>query len=128
MQLTRTVENCYLVGCIEQNLKSVFNFREAANVYLNTNFLHYLQQFAVINPEDWPAEFYQRELACKEQFQTDALRNICPSMAPLHISLNSQEHVRKHIIPFQQFYCFIFGKQLARKSLPWRVTLMRELL
>ena len=128
LRQSRGVENSHLIDCIELPLKSVHNFHQAANVYLNSPLALYLQEYVVVTPGDWPAQFYHRQIAYNEAFQPDCLRIIIPSMGPLHISLNSQEHVvRKHIIFFQKMHRALFGKELANKPRPWRVTLLLEL-
>ena len=124
----RGVQNSLLIDCVEQPLKSVFNFREAANVFLQTPLAEYLDKYCVVTPGDWPAQFYNRQIALNDQFQPECLRNIVPSMGPLHISLNSQEHVvRKHILFFKKLHRALFNRELANKPRPWRVTLLLEL-
>ena len=126
---TRGAQNSHLIDCVQQPLKSVRNFHAVSHIYLGTALSDYLQKYAVLTPGDWPAQFYNRQLAYNEIYKPAMLRNIVPSMGPLHISLNSQEHVvRKHINFFKKFYQCVFGKQLANKPRPWRVTLLLELL
>ena len=128
MRQRRGVVNCHLIDCIEQPLKSVHHFRQVANVYLDTALANYLEKYVIVTPGDWPAQFYNRQLAYNEQFEPNCLRNIMPSMGPLHISLNSQEHVvRKHIAFFRKLHVALFAKDLAHKPRPWRVTLLLEL-
>ena len=116
------------MDCIEQPLKNVSIFREAADVYLNTPLSNYLEKYVVLAPGDWPAQFYTRQIACNDVFQPDCPRHITPSMGPLHIVLNSQEHVvRKHILYFKRMNDSLFGKELAAKPRHRRVTLLLEL-
>lgn len=129
LRRTRGLANTHLVDCVEQPLKSVANFRQAGDVFLNTPLADYLEKYAVLTPGDWPAQFYHRQIAYNNIFQPECLRNISPSIGPLHISLNSQEHVvRKHITLFRRLHHFLFAKPLANKPRPWRVTLLLELL
>ena len=128
IRLVRGVGNAYLIDCVEQDLKSLTNFGQATQIYLNTPLDEYLRHFNVLIPGDWPSQFYQRQLAYNAELHSP-LRNTTPTMGPLHVSLNAQENVvRKFIIFFQRFYHRLFNKQLPLKPKPWRVTLLLELL
>ena len=86
---TRGAQNSHLIDCVQQHLKSVRNFHAVSHIYLGTALSDYLQKYAVLTPGDWPAQFYNRQLAYNEIYKPAMLRNIAPSMGPLHISLNS---------------------------------------
>ena len=100
-------------------------------MYLATPLQEYLQPFDILIPGDWPSQFYQRQLAYNEPPGDlgAPFKNTVATMGPLHVSLNGQENVvLKFIDFFKPFYHHLFGKQLANKPEPWRITLMLELL
>ena len=86
-------------------------------------FKKYLKKFVVVQPGDWPSQFYGRQIIYEyvtrqtQNFQINAgsstsnnptmpcppqlnvpapsITSIVPTMGPLHISLNSREHIFK---------------------------------
>ena len=124
----RAVANAHLIDCTQQTLKSLTDYRNAANVYLHTALQEYLQQYQLLIPGDWPSQFHQRQLYNNEP-QDSLLRNTTAMMGPLHVSLNAQENVvLKFINFFSAIYRHLFNRQLAKKPKPWRITLLLELL
>ena len=95
----RSVQNAHVIDCVPHQLKSLANYRGAANIYLATPLREYLKEHALIIPGDWPSQFCQRQLAYNE-FDASPLRNTTPTMGPLHVSLNAQENVIKKFIIF----------------------------
>ena len=106
----------------------------------------YLKKFIVIQPGDWPCQFYCRQLVyeCLAQHQKSMLSSECPTensnpsiqqipamaslvptMGPLHISLNSREDIFKTFQPFfQQVYNYMFpSSKLAVSPKPCRINL-----
>ena len=128
IRLVCGVRNAYLIDCVEQDLKSLTNFGQASQIYLNTPLDEYLRHFNVLIPGDWPSQFYQWQLAYTAELHSP-LCSKTPTMGPLHVSLTAQENVvRKFIIFFQRFYHHLFNTQLPLKPKPWRVTLLLQLL
>ena len=112
----------------------------------------YLKKFVVIQPGDWPAQFFGRQIVYQSLLQHDKFKastpgqkthssttsqvndnfppmtSIIPTMGPLHISLNSREHVFETFKPlFKTVYTYLFPNcQLADKPKPWRINLILE--
>jgi len=78
---------------------------------------------------DWPGQLFVR----KALYMKPPLRNIepfLPILGPLHLSLNSREHVfLVHYSFFEKLFHFVFGfsKTLAKKPRLWRINLILEL-
>ena len=58
----RTMENLQLVNFIELQLKSTEGFAAAIDVALASGLKQYLKKFVVVQPGDWPCQFYCRQL------------------------------------------------------------------
>ena len=136
--------NLHLVEFAELRLKSMNDFEAAYDIVLSTGLAKYMQKFVLLQPGDWPCQFYCRQIIyhCLGKFhrsssqpintlqetlftssdhsfysyptgnyvcnttretmsqQPSILSIIVPTIGPLHISLNSREHIVK---PFLQF-------------------------
>jgi len=172
----RKMENLHLLDFIELRLKSKNDFEAAYDVIMSTGMADYMQQFVVIQPGDWPCQFYCRQIIyqCLQKqnlfnsgpnyrchtpddhsysFQsphsseniqatnftatventpsssTPAILSIVPSIGPLHISLNSREHIVTTFHPFfKLIYETLFPRSiLANNPKPWRVSLLLEI-
>ena len=108
----------------------------------------YLKQFLVIQPGDWLAQFFCRQLVYTSLQQENKVHSapqkspltstvdanptpvtsLIPIMEPLPISLNSREHVFETFKPFlKSVYSYLFsGSRLAEKPKPWRINLVLE--
>ncbi len=159
----RTMENLQLVNFMEPQLKSKEGFAAAIDIALASGLKQYLKKFVVVQPGDWPCQFYCRQLIydqlplptketkkqvvtsnnfCDHSYMskptsstdpdnylpTAALCSIVPTMGPLHISLNSREHVFVTFRPFfEKVYSHLFPKsKLARLPKAWRINLILE--
>ena len=147
--LMRTMEDLHLIDFVELQLKSKDGLAKAYEIALSSGLAAYLQKFMVIQPGDWPCQFYCRQLVyeCLAQHQKSILSSECPTensnptiqqipamaslvptMGPLHISLNSREDIFKTFQPFfQQVYKYMFpNSKLAASPKPWRINLILE--
>ena len=158
----RTMENLHLVNFFELQLKSKEGFAAAIDIAMGSGLKQYLKKFVVVQPGDWPCQFYCRQIiydqlpiptkekqnpvsACESNLcdhnyvskptsstipdrypSVAALCSIVPTMGPLHISLNSREHVFVTFRPFfEKVYKHLFPKStLARLSKAWRINLI----
>ena len=96
---------------------------------MSSGFETYLKQFLVIQPGDWPAQFFCRQLVYQSLHQQSnahkvsqesspsisvvnenllPVTSLIPTMGPLHISLNSREHVFETFKPFSKPSTAIF--------------------
>lgn len=135
----RKMEDLYLVDFVELSLKSHEDFAAAYDVVFSTSLKDYMEKFVVLQPGDWPCQFYCRQIVYKclqkytasnpplycdpcynldhtysyphhgtvlsssSQSDTSAqpsLLSILPTIGPLHISLNSREHIVTTFHPF----------------------------
>ena len=91
---------------------------------------HHLDGYIVLIVADWPGQLFIRKIL----YTKTPLREIesfLPMLGPLHISLNSREQVLLvHHSFFEKLFHFVFGehKKLAKKSRPWRINLILELI
>ncbi len=116
-----------------------------------------MKKFVVLQPGDWPSQFYGRQIIYEhvtrqtQRFQVNSgsstsnrptmpcppplnvpapsITSVVPIMGPLHISLNSREHIFMSFKPFfKKVYSYIFsGCKLAETPKPWRINLILEL-
>ena len=89
MRPMRLMDGCKLVDCIELPLKSYADFVTAIKVILENGLSDYLESFVVPFIEDWPAQFYVRQMVYDEDNHLDNIISFC---GPLHISLNPNPH------------------------------------
>ena len=165
VRLMRKMDDLYLLNFIELELKSVEDFAAAHDIAMETQLKQYMKKFVVIQPGDWPAQFYTRQTVYQSlpqqsnRFQVNPSLNnlddhsysmfkagntldnlsttaqvnkpssaVIPTMGPLHISLNSREHVFCSFYPFfKNIYEHLFPRcKLAEKPKPWRITMLLE--
>ena len=143
----RIMDDLHLADFVELQLKSKHDFDAAYDVALSAALGDYVR-FVVIQPVDWPCQFYCRQIIyrCLKKFRrhnpergdfpadlnmvvshnhssysfpsttaytvncfTDnmtsqpSLLSIVPTIGPLHISLNSREHVVSSLHPFFKY-------------------------
>ena len=60
----RQMQDVHLVDFVELTLKSKDDFDAAFDIVLSTNLLEYLylKHFLLLQPGDWPAQFYSRQI------------------------------------------------------------------
>ncbi|CAB3998876.1 Hypothetical predicted protein [Paramuricea clavata] len=143
------MEDLHLIDFVELELKSKGGFSKAYDIAMSSGLEKYLTKFLVIQPGDWPCQFYCRQLVYQSlprhskaststqehQSSTDMVKgnfppvtSLIPTMGPLHISLNSREHVFETFKPFfKTVYNDLFpSSKLADKPKPWRINLILE--
>lgn len=166
----RSMEDLHLLNFFELQLKSKEGFATAYDIALSTGLKQYLKRFVVLQPGDWPSQFYSRQIiyeglsvssiANNQQSQKQNMNptqletehpyyvnnrpvmklphslpnppcytGIIPHIGPLHISLNSREHVFIVFKPFfRKVYAYLFPRsKLAEKPKPWRINLILEI-
>ena len=57
------MDSCQLIDSIELSLNSLGNFYTALGHALQNGLDEYLKKYLVINPADWQAQFYTRQIA-----------------------------------------------------------------
>ena len=168
----RKMDNLHLLDFVELRLKSIHDFEAAYDIVLSTGLAAYMRKFVLLQPGDWPCQFYCRQIIyqCLNKFsscapgltsalqehpricddhssysyptdshihttipgstnQQPSILSIVPTIGPLHISLNSREHIVNSFHPFfKSVYQAIFpSSKLADKPKPWRVSLILEI-
>jgi hypothetical protein len=90
---------------------------------------------------DWPVQLFIRKALAQLHAQTTSnahpqsaipqeIQSFMPMLGPLHVSLNSREHVMLvHHCFLEKMFHSVFGKnkKLAKKPKPWRINLLLEL-
>lgn len=168
----RKMDNLYLLDFIELRLKSKDDFDAAYDVVMSTGLANYTKEFVVLQPGDWPCQFYCRQNIYQylkkfnpgsstppehsspfppddhsaysyssardsgfandnihDNIQQPSFLSIIPTIGPLHISLNSREHIVNSFHPFfKLIYERVFPKsKLAANPKPWRISLLLEI-
>lgn len=165
----RKMEDLHLIDFVELRLKCKNDFEAAYDIVLGSGLAEYIKKFVLIQPGDWPCQFYCRQIIYSslqkhiqnykitspvhDQFSnvdhsycfTDtsdsvpssnnsssvqpSILSIVPTIGPLHISLNSREHIVSAYHPFfKTVYEKIFPKsKLPDTPKPWRISLMLEI-
>ena len=130
-RVMRKIDHCKLLDEIKLPLKNFTNFLHAINHANENGLSDYLQSFLCPQPEDWPSQYYVRQIQYNlPDTLPPHLKNIIPFIGPLHIQLNSRESVcLLNINFFQRAYSFIFGerKALSKKPKAWRISLIEEI-
>ena len=176
----RKMDDVHLVDFIELELKGKEPFGIAYDVALASGLKSYLKKFVVLQPGDWPAQFYCRQLVYENPYmyrkkcqpipndesieeseennnlnrvddhtymyshnvrseQTASnysirkplspLASVVPMIDPLHVSLNSKEHIMLSFWPFfKKVYEQLFpNTNLPDKPKPWQINLILEI-
>ena len=107
----RTMDDLHLIDFVELQLKSKDGFSQTCNIVMSSGLAAYLKKFIIIQPGDWPCQFYCRLLVyeslsqCQDStndkehvsstsiVKNPAVTSLIPTMGPLHISLNSREDI-----------------------------------
>lgn len=129
-----------LVGFKEQHLHSMQDYLNALQMILTVSRnSKCLEKHVAPIVADWPGQLFIRKAlthfhASKasglQSTISQEIESFIPMLGPLHLSLNSREHVMiiYHSF-FEQMFHFVFGKnkKLAKKPKPWRINLLLEL-
>ncbi|RIB17432.1 hypothetical protein C2G38_2187279 [Gigaspora rosea] len=120
----RSMRGLQLVGFREQHLYSVEDYLNALNVILliNSKTQHLDGKVAPV-VADWPGQLFIRKLLhLRKSTNTDfiipqQIKSFLPMLGPLHLSLNSREHVILiyHSF-FEKMFHYIFGKKKIGKE------------
>ena len=126
------MDSCQLIDSIELPLKSFGNFYTALRHALQNGLDEYLEKYLVINPADWPAQFYTRQIVYNPPDNApECIKNIITMIGALHVSLNGRENpILIFITFFKALYQGVFGenrKPLANKPKPWRISLVADI-
>ena len=62
VQTMRKMDDLHLLDFVELRLKSKGDFNTAYDVAMHTGLAAYLKKFIVFQPEDWPCQFYCRQI------------------------------------------------------------------
>ncbi|GBB85277.1 hypothetical protein RclHR1_11830008 [Rhizophagus clarus] len=133
----RSMKGVRLIGFQEKNLHSLNDYVTALQMILDIDKdTEYLQNHVAPLVADWPGQLF----VCKaitnlhkvdSQYSIPAgINSFIPILGPLHVSLNSREHVLiVYYTFFQKLFHFVFGKRkvLAKKPKPWRINLLLDL-
>ena len=155
----------HLVDFVELQLKSKDNFKQVFDIILKNNIKSYMQKYILLQPGDWPSQFYSRQIVYEHvtnyirQQQNMATGNdnsnndqhpllfhqplpstttspvppmasVVPIIGPLHVSINSKEHVLLSFNPFfQNVYQHLFKRfKFPKKPKPWCISLLLEII
>ena len=77
--MMRTMDDLHLIDFVELQLKSKDGFSKAYDLVVASGLAAYLKKFVIIQPGDWPCQFYCRQL-------------IYESLAQYQQSIASQQH------------------------------------
>ncbi|RHZ60517.1 hypothetical protein Glove_352g71 [Diversispora epigaea] len=129
----RSMNGLQLVSFEEQHLHSMQDYLKAFKPILDiNNKTNYLQNYVAPIVTDWPGQlFIRKALALRLQSNIpQEIEFFLPILGPLHLSLNSREHVILiyHNF-FEKMFHSVFGKnkKLAKKPKPWRINLLLEI-
>lgn len=62
VRIMRTMDDLHLIDLVELQLKSKDGFSKAYDIVVASGLADYLKKFVVIQPGDWPCQFYWRQL------------------------------------------------------------------
>jgi hypothetical protein len=147
VRMMRKMDSLHLIDFVELRLKSKNDFDAAYDIILGTGLSNYMKKCVVIQPGDWPCQFYCRQIVYsslkiflafnpelrnntqqspstdhadhsysfqqishQQSYSNESLHycmtpqpsilSIVPAIGPLHISLNSREHIISTFHPF----------------------------
>jgi hypothetical protein len=133
-QQDRSMVGTRIVQFQESNLHSLDDY---VNVLTSISKIESISRYLVNNiipvSADWPGQLFIRKAITKIRSQNadNIIKNFIPLIGPLHVSLNSREHV---VIVYWEFFNKMFrsifgpNKILAQKPKPWRINLLLDLL
>jgi len=126
-----------LIGLQEKNLHSMNDYINALQIILDIDKdIRILHNRVAPLVADWPGQLFVRKALThlhktNSQYSIpDGINSFIPILDPLHVSLNSREHVILIYHPFfEKLFHFVFGsrKVFAKKPKPWRINLLLDL-
>jgi hypothetical protein len=136
----RSMKGVRIINLQQKNLHSLNDYLEVLQTLTKIESISiYLQNNIVPIVADWPGQLFLRKIITKisqqEQQQNlnteyKVFKNFVPLIGPLHVSLNSREHIIiLHWEFFNKLFHYVFGsrKVLAKKPKPWRINLLLDL-
>ncbi|GES81508.1 hypothetical protein GLOIN_2v1872628 [Rhizophagus clarus] len=133
----RSMKGVRLIGFQEKNLHSMNDYITALQMILDIDKdTGYLHNHVAPLVADWPGQLFVRKAITNlhkadSQYSIPAgINSFIPILGPLHVSLNSREHVLiVYYAFFQKLFHSVFGKRkvLAKKPKPWRINLLLDL-
>lgn len=136
----RSMRGVHIINLQQKNLHSLNDYLEVLQTLTKIESISiYLQNNIIPIVADWPGQLFLRKIITKisQQEQQQNLnieyknfKNFIPLIGPLHVSLNSREHVIiLHWEFFNKLFHYVFGprKVLAKKPKPWRINLLLDL-
>ena len=137
---SRSMKEVRIINLQQKNLHCLNDYLEVLQTLIKIeNIAKYLQNNIIPIVADWPGQLFIRKTITKiiqlEQQQNfnneyKIIKNFVPLIGPLHVSLNSREHVIKlYWDLFNELFHHVFGprKVLAKKPKPWRINLLLDL-
>jgi len=137
---SRSMKGVRIINLQQKNLHSLNDYLEVLQTLIKIeNLAKYLQNNIIPIVADWPGQLFIRKIITKiiqlEQQQNlsneyKIIKNFVPLIGPLHVSLNSREHIIiLHWELFNKLFHYVFGpnKVLAKKPKPWRINLLLDL-
>jgi len=114
----RSMKNVKVIGLIEKNLKSMSNYISALSMITKINGMNrYLHENVIPIVTDWPGQlfirkaitqFYKLQKSKISNFIPPIIQNFVSMLEPLHVSLNSREHIILIHHNFLQNYLNLF--------------------
>ncbi|RHZ85463.1 hypothetical protein Glove_65g108 [Diversispora epigaea] len=133
----RSMKGVRLIGLQEKNLHSMNDYISALQMILDIDAdVGHLYNRTAPLVADWPGQLFIRKAIThlyKENSHysiPNGINSFIPILGPLHVSLNSREHVILIYHPFfEKLFHFVFGQRkiLAKKPKPWRINLLLDL-
>lgn len=133
----RSMKGVRLIGLQESNLHSMNDYIRALKMILDIDKdTEHLRNKVAPLVADWPGQLFIRKAITNlhkadSQYSIPAeINSFIPILGPLHVSLNSREHVLIiYYTFFQKLFHTVFGKKkvLAKKPKPWRINLLLDL-
>ena len=62
VRMMRTMDDLHLIDFVELQLKTKDGFSKAYDIVMASGLAPYLKKFVIIQPGDWPCQFYSRQL------------------------------------------------------------------
>ena len=133
----RSMKGVRLIGLQEKNLHSMNDYITALQIILDIDKdVGNLHNKIAPLVADWPGQLFIRKAITNlhksnSQYSIpNEINSFIPILGPLHVSLNSREHVILIYYPFfEKLFHFVFGQRkiLAKKPKPWRINLLLDL-
>ena len=66
VQVMGKMDDLFLVDFVELSLKSKLDFTKAMDIILDTGLKTYMEKFVVLQPGDWPSQFFSRNIVYEQ--------------------------------------------------------------